>query len=71
MSAITDRFLIYRGGAVEPKVLLDVPQAYEIINDNNSRPAWKRLDFIAVHMEDITPEAREILKQSGIPVRFY
>lgn len=71
MSAITDRFLIYQGGKETPKILLDVQQAYQIVNENNARPQSKRFDFIAVHMEDITPEARDILNKSGIPVKFY
>ena len=65
MSAITDRFYL---------ILQDCfneDDARTLVADNYSRPAEKRLNFVASKMERITPEARDILKNNEIPVVFY
>ena len=65
MSAITDRFYL---------ILQDCfneDDARTLVADNYSRPVEKRLNFVASKMERITPEARDILKNSEIPLVFY
>lgn len=65
MSAITDRFYIIL------QECFSEHDARDLVNENNRRPREKRLDFVASKMERITPEARDVLKENGIPVMFY